>query len=93
MELVAPAVRKREGRTPLPDAHQFREQVGQMVSNKVHDLALALHASFDRDHAGPRMMRRCRSNTFGQTTRLAIPASSSMVMNITPFALPGGRLP
>ena len=36
-----------------------------------------------------RIVRRCRSNTFGQTTRLAMPLSSSSVMNITPLALPG----
>ena len=33
--------------------------------------------------------RRCFSNTFGQITRLAMPVSSSMVMNMTPFAEPG----
>ena len=37
----------------------------------------------------PITILRCLSNTSGQTTRLAIPVSSSMVMNTTPFALPG----
>ena len=34
-------------------------------------------------------MRRCRSNSDGHTTTLAMPVSSSIVTNITPFAEPG----
>ena len=32
---------------------------------------------------------RKRSSVFGQTTALAMPVSSSMVMNTTPLAVPG----
>ena len=34
-------------------------------------------------------MRRWASKTLGQTTRLAMPCSSSMVTNTTPEAVPG----
>ena len=43
----------------------------------------------------PITILRCFSNTAGQTTRLAIPVSSSMVMKTTPLACPaaGGSAP
>ena len=37
----------------------------------------------------PMTSGRCRSNSFGQTTILAIPVSSSIVMKMTPLAEPG----
>ena len=49
------------------------------------DLARGLTAIMPAE----RMMRRFFSKTVGQTTRLAMPLSSSSVMNMTPLALPG----
>jgi hypothetical protein len=42
-----------------------------------------------RSRVAPSAARRKRSRIWGQTIRLAIPVSSSMVMKTTPLALPG----
>jgi len=42
-----------------------------------------------RSRVAPSAAWRKRSRTAGQTIRLAIPVSSSMVMKTTPLALPG----
>ncbi|WP_432430963.1 hypothetical protein [Mesorhizobium loti] len=70
------------------DARQLGREVLQVPRDEMIDVALALDAPAHRDHAGRRMVRQLASNTFGQMTRLAIPVSSSSVMNITPVALP-----
>jgi hypothetical protein len=67
---------------------------GRQIGRKINELM--------RDEGGPARplaaaaimlapitTRRNFSNICGQTTRLAIPVSSSRVMNITPLALPG----
>jgi hypothetical protein len=59
------------------------------MRDEVNHLAFALNFPANRHHAGGQAIGRCVSNSDGQTTRLAMPVSSSMVMNMTPLALPG----
>ena len=55
------------------------------VGDEMDDLALALDAAADGQHAGRKDHPALLLEHFGQTMRLAMPVSSSMVMNITPW--------
>jgi hypothetical protein len=51
MEFVAASVRQREADVPVTDAGQVGGQVGQLVGDKVYDIALPLDAALHGDHA------------------------------------------
>jgi hypothetical protein len=71
MEFIAPPVRQRETIIPFADAGQFGRQIGQMLRDKIHHVALALDATLHAIMPAARMMRRWRSYSEGQITRLA----------------------
>ena len=68
---------------------EHRRQILDPVGDDMDDAALALHLAGDGDEARAEHDGRNCSNTFGQTTMLAMSVSSSMVMKMTPLAVPG----
>ena len=89
-DLVAAAVRQREAGLALADAGEIGGEVAQLLGDEMDDLALALDAPAHRHHAGGQDDAAVAARRrFGQTTRLAMPVSSSRVMNMTPLAEPG----
>jgi hypothetical protein len=60
-----------------------------VLGDEVNDLSLPLHRPRQPSIPAERISRRWRSNTEGQTIRLATLVSSSIVMNRTPLAEPG----
>ena len=88
MELSPRAVRQREGRIPFPNAGELSGQVSQLLRNQMNDLALALFAATHGNNAGGQDGAAVLLEDLCQTTRLAMPLSSSRVMNMTPLALP-----
>ena len=68
---------------------QLMRAVDQLVGNDVDDQALALDLAAHFEEVRPITVRRLRAKTFGQTTMLTMPVSSSRVMKITPLAVPG----
>ncbi len=68
---------------------QIGAQILDFLRDHMDDAGFVLHAPGDRDEPRADDLGRCRSNSFGQTTILAIPVSSSIVMKMTPLAEPG----
>ena len=88
-DLIAASMRQRESPVAAADGRQLGGKINEPMGDEVDHLALPLMRPRTAIMLAPITTRRNFSKICGQTTRLAIPVSSSRVMNITPFALPG----
>jgi hypothetical protein len=84
-----PACRQFELFVTIGKAHEIARQVEELLGDKLDHFPFPLNPAIDSHHRGSSTTRRRFSKSVGQTTRLAGPVSSSMVMNITPLADPG----
>lgn len=89
MGFIASPMREWKGRFSVADTGEFTREVGELMGDEVHHVALTLNLAPDSDIEEESSTRRNFSNTLTQTTTLAAPVSSSMVRNITPLAEPG----
>lgn len=64
-------------------------QIKELLRDEMEHLTFTLYPSVDRHHRRAEHDALAFSDSVGQTTRFAGPVSSSMVMNINPFADPG----
>ncbi len=87
--LVAPARRERERLVQFANAPEHVREIAHLVCNDVGDPTLMLHLSLATHHAGREHEPALAFEQRGHTIRLAMPVSSSSVMNMTPFAEPG----
>jgi hypothetical protein len=89
MEFVAAPVRQRKPVVALADAGEFGRQVGQLLRDEMDDVPFPLDAALRGEHARREDNAALALIERRQITKLATPVSSSMVMNMTPFADPG----
>ena len=89
-DLVAAAVRQREVGVALADAGKLGGEVGHPLRDEMDDLALALDAAARPPSCWPTgRCGGCARTACGQTTRLAMPVSSSMRDEHDALGLPG----
>jgi hypothetical protein len=88
-DLVGRPVRRGKRRVAVSDRGELAGKIGDPARDQMHDFPLALDAPVTAIKLAAMPVRRNCSNIFRQTTRLAIPLSSSSVMKMTPLALPG----
>ena len=85
-----PAPRCLRPRRVVGETRQIVRAVEHALRRQMrHLLGTALDIALDQISRAPITSLRNRSITFGHTTILAMPVSSSSVMNTTPLALPG----
>lgn len=82
---TAGAVRERH----ISDTMEQVAMVDDPVADDVNHLAFLLHAPFQTDHGCRHYGAALRLEAVGPKYVLAMPVSSSIVMNSTPFAEPG----
>jgi hypothetical protein len=87
-KLIATSGGQSEG-TPFVQTQEIPAQIKDPLCNKMHDRAFRWILPLMATMFEPSTMRRCFSNRLGHTTTLTTPVSSSMIINITPLALPG----
>jgi len=81
---VAVTVPDREQFIPVPNALQGAGEILKLVRDHVHHVAFTLQPAAAPEHSSPKDNWRWRSNTVDQTTKLAMPVSSSIVTKMTP---------
>jgi hypothetical protein len=65
MELIAAAVREREGAVSLPHARQLGGQIGELIGDQMEHFAFPLHPAPNRDHAGGQNIGLIAKHFFG----------------------------
>ena len=68
---------------------ELRRQILQSIDDQMSHAVLLLQEARGDEALAWRPTRRYRSQTWGQTIKLAVPVSSSSVMNVIPLAVPG----
>jgi hypothetical protein len=67
MELIAAAVREREGAVSLPHARQLGGQIGELIGDQMEHFAFPLHPAPNRDHAGGQNIGLIAKHVYSQS--------------------------